>query len=191
MERTAVQALMKRLIEHFWNRQAIADIGTVFTPGAVLHSGATDYAGHDGIRGYAEPFMAAFPDLTHEIVHLLIDGDTVGRNKVNMLDNITVDSAGRVLLQEDTGGAAHNAKVWQYDIATDTLTLIAQHDPARFGDVGVAATAPFTIDEESSGIIDARDVLGPGWFLLTVMAHYPLGGGLIEGGQLLALHAPA
>ena len=58
-----------------------------------------------------------------------------------MLDNITVDSAGRVLLQEDTGGAAHNAKVWQYDIATDTLTLIAQHDPARFGDVGVAATA--------------------------------------------------
>lgn len=151
--------------------------------------------GAGGQVGNSRLWRLTFADITNPdlggTIDLLIDGDTVGRNKVNMLDNITVDSAGRVLLQEDTGGAAHNAKVWQYDIATDTLTLIAQHDPARFGDVGVAATAPFTIDEESSGIIDARDVLGPGWFLLTVMAHYPLGGSLIEGGQLLALHAPA
>ena len=97
-------------------------------------------------------------------------------------------------MQEDTGGATHNAKIWQYDIATDTLTMLAQHDPARFGDIGVSATAPFTTDEESSGIIDAQDVLGPGWFLLTVMAHYPASGELVEGGQLLALYdtpAPA
>ena len=123
-------------------------------------------------------------------IDLLIDGDTVGGNKVNMLDNIAIDRTGRILIQEDTGGAAHNAKIWEYDIATDSLTLLAGHDPARFGDIGVAATAPFTIDEESSGIVDAQDVLGAGWFLLTDMAHYPLGGALVEGGQLLALYAP-
>ena len=75
MDRAATEALLKRLIDHFWNRQAIAEIGTVFAPDAVLHSGPTDYAGHRGIRAYAEPFMAAFPDLRHEIVLLLIDGD--------------------------------------------------------------------------------------------------------------------
>lgn len=75
MDRGATEALMRRLIEHFWNRQAIADIGTVFAGDAVLHSGADDHVGHAGIRGYAEPFMAAFPDLKHEILHLLVDGD--------------------------------------------------------------------------------------------------------------------
>lgn len=75
MDRDKAQALLTRLIEHFWNRQAIAEIGTVFAADAVLHSGPNDYAGHAGIRAYAEPFMAAFPDLRHDIVHLLIDGD--------------------------------------------------------------------------------------------------------------------
>ncbi|MGI9123456.1 MAG: hypothetical protein ACR2JM_01700, partial [Mycobacterium sp.] len=112
-------------------------------------------------------------------------------HKVNMLDNLTIDAAGRILIQEDTGGATHNAKIWRYDTGTDTLTLLAQHDPARFGDIGVPATAPFTINEESSGIIDAGSVLGPGWFLLTVMAHYPQPGELVEGGQLVALYDPA
>jgi len=130
------------------------------------------------------------PDLGGTI-DLLIDGDTANSTKVNMLDNLTIDRSGRILIQEDTGAAAHNGKVWRYDISSDTLTLIAGHDPARFGDIDFGATAPFTIDEESSGIVDAQDVLGPGWFLLTVMAHYPLGGGLVEGGQLLALYDPA
>jgi hypothetical protein len=47
-----------------------------------------------------------------------------------------------------------------------------------------------TNDEESSGIIDASDFLGDGWFLLDVQAHYPLPGELVQGGQLLALHVP-
>lgn len=129
------------------------------------------------------------PDLGGTI-DLLIDGDTVDGAKVNMMDNMAIDRSGRILIQEDTGGAAHSAKIWQYDIASDSLTLLARHDPARFGDNGVAPSAPFTTDEESSGIVDAHDILGPGWFLLTVQAHYPLGGALVEGGQLLALYDP-
>lgn len=45
--------------------------------------------------------------------------------------------------------------------------------------------------EESSGIIDAADVIGPGWFLLDVRAYYPNGPVLVEGGQLVALVQPA
>ncbi|MDD1444314.1 hypothetical protein MEO93_29040, partial [Dolichospermum sp. ST_sed3] len=78
-------------------------------------------------------------------------------------------------------------KIWQYDIATDTLTQIAQHDPARF----VTGVPNFlTQDEESSGIIDAQDILGPGWFLLNTQAHYGISGELVEGGQLQALFNP-
>jgi len=73
-DRATAQALLERLIEQFWNQQAIAAIGEVFAPDAVLHSGPNDHVGHAGIRGYAEPFMAAFPDLRHDIVFLLIDG---------------------------------------------------------------------------------------------------------------------
>jgi hypothetical protein len=55
----------------------------------------------------------------------------------------------------------------------------------------VAGTPGFlTIDEESSGIIDAEDLLGPGWFLFDVQAHYSIAGALVQGGQLLALYNP-
>jgi hypothetical protein len=83
--------------------------------------------------------------------------------------------------------------MWQYDIATDKLTLLTKFDPARFGDANLAATAPFTVDEETSGIIDMEDILGPGWFLFDAQAHYTTGIApeLVEGGQLLALYNPA
>ena len=131
-----------------------------------------------------------FTDITNPdlggTIDLLLDGTEGG----NMFDNMTFDKYGNVLLQEDVGNAAHNGKIWQYNIATDTLKLLAKHDPARFGDIGVAATAPFNVDEESSGIIDAQDILGPGWFLLDTQAHYSITGELVEGGQLQALFNP-
>ena len=66
--------------------------------------------------------------------------------------------------------------------------MIAQHDPDRF-----LPGAPnfLTIDEESSGIIPMDDILGTGWYLLDVQAHYNPGDAeLVEGGQLLAIHMP-
>ena len=64
-----------------------------------------------------------------------------------MFDNMTIDGRGQVLLQEDVANQQHLGKIWHYDIATDTLTEIAKHDPSRFGDIGVPATAPFNQDE--------------------------------------------
>jgi hypothetical protein len=106
-----------------------------------------------------------------------------------MLDNITVDRRGHVLLQEDPGGNDYIARIWQYDIGSDDLIEVAHHDPARF-----APTAPgkLTNDEESSGIIDAEKLLGKGWYLLDVQAHLASPDPeLVEGGQLLALHVPS
>ncbi|MEG3437597.1 alkaline phosphatase PhoX [Pannus brasiliensis CCIBt3594] len=118
------------------------------------------------------------------VVEMLLDG-TEGQR---MLDNLGIDKYGNILLQEDVGNNAHIGKIWQYNIATDTLTPIAQHDPSRF----LSGGANFlTQDEESSGIIDMEDILGPGWFLLDVQAHYPISGELVEGGQLLALYNPS
>ncbi len=61
------------------------------------------------------------------------------------------------------------------------------------GGVTTPATAPFNIDEETSGVIDMQNILGPGWYLLDAQAHYTTGipADLVEGGQLLALYNPA
>ncbi|MBL7976031.1 MAG: choice-of-anchor D domain-containing protein, partial [Candidatus Kapabacteria bacterium] len=104
-----------------------------------------------------------------------------------MLDNMTIDKYGHILLQEDVGNNAHNGKIWQYTIATDELKQIAQHDATRF----ISGGANFlTQDEESSGIIDVQNILGAGMFLTVDQAHYPIPGELVEGGQLLAYFNP-
>jgi hypothetical protein len=104
-----------------------------------------------------------------------------------MMDNIGINKRGQIMIQEDVGNNAHIGKIWRYSIAEDSLNLTAEHDAARF----ITGAPDFlTQDEESSGIIDVSDILGEGWFLLDVQAHYSLGGELVEGGQLLALHYP-
>ena len=116
---------------------------------------------------------------------VLIDGSLPSTPK--MMDNITVNKRGTILIQEDVGNQPHIGKLWRYSIATGALEIIAQHDPARFapGTPGL-----LTLDEESSGIIPMDDILGEGWYLLDVQAHYPTTGDpeLVEGGQLLGLH---
>ena len=111
-----------------------------------------------------------------------------GTEGQHMFDNMTVTRRGRVILQEDPGNQPDLAKVWEYDVARDALVLIAQHDPDRFSPGGPSF---LTTDEESSGVIEATDILGDGWFLLDVQeAHPSLDPELVSGGQLLALHIP-
>ena len=79
-----------------------------------------------------------------------------------MLDNVTIDRRG--------------------------LIQVAAHNP-KFFDPTIPANLDFiTQDEESSGIIDAGHILGPGWFLLDVQSHkLSSDPELVEGGQLLAM----
>lgn len=166
--------------------------------------------------GRTRLWRLTFTDVTNPdlggTIDLLIDGQTVGGHKVNMFDNIAVNHVtGRLLLQEDVGGAAHNGKIWEYDPATfngttnsGALTMIAKHDPARFGDrvngVTTAAAAPFSNDEESSGIIDITSLMtgsalssgnqGEAWYISSDQAHYTSGitSAQVEGGQIFVLH---
>ena len=115
---------------------------------------------------------------------MLLDG-TEGQQ---MMDNLCLDSRGNVIIQEDPGNQAHTAKIWQYTIATDTLKLIADHDASRF----VTGGANFiTQDEETSGIFDASQFLGPGWLIANVQAHTSNRRELVEFGQLVAIFNPA
>jgi hypothetical protein len=155
--------------------------------------------------GQSRLWRLTFDDITNpELggkIDLLIDGRTVAGEKVNMFDNICVNAkTGFVLLQEDVGGAAHNGKVWDYDPATDTLFKVLKHDVARFGDIGITATTPFTNDEETSGIIDITSIMSgstkhkgnplESWYISSDQAHYTSGITVsqAEGGQLFVMH---
>jgi hypothetical protein len=121
---------------------------------------------------------------------MLLDGSEGQR----MFDNMGLDQYGHVYLQEDPGGNNHLAVVWRYDIESDTLSKVAEHHPDFFLPGG---SRFITNNEEASGIIDAADILGPGWFLLDVQVHTgshhsaALRPELVEGGQFLAMFDPS
>jgi hypothetical protein len=106
--------------------------------------------------------------------------------KGRMFDNITIDKLGRLMLQEDTGNEPHVSKIWLYGIDTGEFIELAHHDEDLF----ISGRPKFiTQDEESSGIIDASEVLGEGWFLFDVQVHKANPDPeLVEMGQLVAMY---
>ena len=105
-----------------------------------------------------------------------------------MFDNMTVDSFGNILMQEDPGSNPYLAKIWQFNPTTRELVEVARHTPTFF----LPGSPNFlTQDEESSGIIDITSIMGATngdrWFLFDVQAHYGIPGELVQGGQLLAM----
>lgn len=118
-------------------------------------------------------------------IEAVINGTEAGQQ---MFDNMAVDGRGHLLLQEDVGNNAHLGKIWQYNIAADSLFPIAYHDSTRF----ITGAPNFlTQDEESSGAIDVSDILGQGTFLTVVQSHKASSDAeLVEGGQLLAFFNP-
>ncbi len=107
-----------------------------------------------------------------------------GTEGQKMMDNLGINTNGQIFIQEDPGNQSYTAKMWRYDIATDALTQIAEHDPNRFVTGG---SAFLTQDEESSGIIDMSSILGPNTYLFVDQAHYSIPGELAEGGQMLVM----
>lgn len=109
-----------------------------------------------------------------------------GSEGQKMMDNLGIDHSGHILIVEDVGNNAHNGKIWEYNISTDALTLVAEHDASRF----ITGGANFlTQDEEASGIIDAQGILGAGKFLFVDQTHYSIPSPIVEGGQLLVLNS--
>jgi hypothetical protein len=144
--------------------------------------------------GRSRLFRIRFNDVDNMLaggtIEALLDGTDVMEMGDNLCVSNDVTGGTRVVLTEDPGNNDHAAKILVYTVANDSLQVVARADQARFGDVGVPATAPFNRDEEISGIIDARETLGEGWFIFNMQAHYTLPDPLVEGGQLLAMYAP-
>jgi len=134
-------------------------------------------------------YKATFTDILHPENGGTITAVLDGTEGQQMLDNITVNAQGKVILQEDVGNQAHLGKIWQYDPVTDTLSQIANHDPALF----VSGGPDFkTQDEESSGVIDVTGLLGDAdtkAYLLDVQSHLNLADPeLVQDGQLLVMY---
>ncbi|MGJ0506239.1 MAG: phytase [Methylocystis sp.] len=133
------------------------------------------------------------PELGGEITMLLSNayypGATTTPNNdpgYQMFDNITIDRLGRIILLEDVGANERLGRVYAYGIDSGKLVQVAVHNPKFFSPSGAAFQ---TIDEESSGVVDAADILGPGWFLFDSQNHKASADlELVESGQLLALY---
>ena len=162
----------------------------------------------DSFNGNTRLWRLTFSDISEPEaggkIEILVNGAVSGQK---MLDNMTVDTAGDVWMQEDVGNNVHLGKIWKYQAATGVLTAVAEHDPSRF--IGGAAndidgTDSKQSDEESSGIVEVTEMFNKvegydtdnfRYFLLDVQAHYssvngvPLDAELVEGGQLLMMKA--
>jgi hypothetical protein len=142
----------------------------------------------DQYPGTSRLWRLTFDDARHPELGGTIDMLLNGTEGQQMLDNIGVNGRGQIVALEDIGNQPALGKVWLYDLASDDLTQLAEHDPARFTP---GAPGFITQDEETSGVIDVSSILGQGWYLLDDQVHAASSDPeLVEGGQLLAMHVP-
>ncbi len=142
---------------------------------------------------------------------ILIEGDDApvkAPGEIHQPDNIE-STANSLLIQEDPGSSqqftptelnATTARIWQYDLVSGTKHVAAKvNQSADEGPTDVDATAAGKLGAwESSGIIDASSVFGPGAFLVDVQAgtlviEQEVRGSLTyqrDGGQLGLLRIP-
>ena len=143
--------------------------------------------GADAARDGGGLWRVRWEDIEHPelggTLTLLLDGSEAPL--LNKPDNMTIDRHGNLLIQEDPGNNAHVARILAYRIADGALATLATFDPAEFGQ---PPPPGFTIDEESSGIIDAAKLLGGGTFLFDAQVHITSGDlETVEKGQLLSM----
>jgi hypothetical protein len=145
---------------------------------------------------------------------VLIEGDDAALQEpgeIHQPDNLETTPNG-LYIQEDPAGSqqfpadstdtkATTARIWRHALAGGGLTVVAKVDQSADEgptDVDSTMTRGALGSWESSGIVDASSVFGPGAFLVDVQAHtlwveQAPGPGFTykrEGGQLLLFHLP-
>lgn len=165
-------------------------------------------------------------DPTKAKLSILVEGDdnpvsatnsSLAVGEIHQPDNIETTSNGSLFVQEDPSSSNQfsptstdpnrtTARIWRVDLdganPDASKTVVAAVDQsADEGPTDVDAAGPANLGNwESSGIVDASSVLGPGAFLVDVQAHgwdTPVPGGndppavqQREHGQLLVLRVP-
>jgi hypothetical protein len=150
------------------------------------------------------------------------DNEVKTLNEIHQPDNLETTATG-LLVTEDPGSSqqftaaqqisdaarATTARLW-YVPFSGSPSVAAKVDQAQDGDVGIDVDGRLDGNWgawESSGIVDASEAFGPGWFLVDVQAHtlwteqapgednFPPAGPDFtykrEGGQLLLIFVPA
>lgn len=108
-------------------------------------------------------------------LELLLDGSEIPY--LSKPDNITVDGAGNVLIQEDPGNNAQVARIVAYRIEDGALGTVAKFKDELFAE---GAKSFITKDEESSGIIDVTEILSKGssdqnrYYMYVAQIHGPI-----------------
>jgi secreted PhoX family phosphatase len=174
---------LNRIEDGAWDPRHPNDFYFVTTEGGKGADVPTGLTGRDGGGFWRLRFEDVDAPYLGGTLTLLLDGSEAPL--LNKPDNLDIDNHGNVLIQEDPGGNNHVARIVAYKIKTGERGIVATFDPALFSP---GAPGLITIDEESSGIIDAREVLGEGWFLFDAQVHKtnpdPT---LVEFGQLMAM----
>jgi len=100
-------------------------------------------------------------------------------------DNMTITDNGIIMIQEDPGNNAHVSRLLAYRLQDGKIATVAKFDPQYF----TAAGSNFmTIDEESSGIIDATALLRKGsndkntYFFFNAQIHTYSGVTVVDSG---------
>ena len=108
-------------------------------------------------------------------LELLLDGSEAPL--LSKPDNITVDGAGNVLIQEDPGNNALVARIVSYRIKDGAVGVVAKFKDEYFAE---GAASFITKDEESSGIIDVTEFLSKGksdksrYYMYVAQIHGPI-----------------
>lgn len=152
------------------------------------NAGVAYFATTNGLNNPSRLYKLTFTDIANPELGGTIEALLDGTEGQKMFDNITISANGKIILQEDPGNTSYIAKVWEYDIASDKLSQIATHDPAKFTP-GVAGF--LTQDEESSGVIDVTAMLGDSntrAFLVADQIHRSLSTEVVQDGQLSVMY---
>jgi secreted PhoX family phosphatase len=185
---------LNRIEDGHWDPRNPRDFYFLTTEGGKGADVPTGFYGRDGGGLWRMRFDdIERPELGGTLT-LLLDGSEAPF--LNKPDNMTIDTKGNLLIQEDPGNNVSVARIVAYRISDGARGVVAQFDPALFGWQGaklpngnpVLGPGQITFDEESSGIIDAKEVIGSGWFLLDAQVHKASPDPeLVEEGQMLAL----
>jgi Ca2+-binding RTX toxin-like protein len=133
-------------------------------------------------------YKLTFTDITNPTAGGTIEAVLTGNEGHHNLDNLTV-SGGKIILQEDPGNDAALAKMWEYDIATDTLRLLAEPDPNTFV---MGGTTYIAQNEESTGVLDVTSLFGDAdtraYLVNTMFDSATTDPRVVDGGQLSVMY---